>query len=109
MAVPISAREGTSLQHISADKGSLGISGNVRAAPFGTAPRTGSPADQRLGFIIEDDPMSPAVVHDKDRVDLYGYTTMAVATLKVQSQEIEALRREVHELKKELESARSCK
>jgi hypothetical protein len=56
-----------------------------------------------LGFIIEDQPESPAVLRGQDRVDLYGYTSMAVATLKVQEDEIQALRREVEALKK------SCK
>jgi hypothetical protein len=65
--------------------------------------------DERLGFIIEDDPLSPAVVHDKDRVDLYGYTTMTVATLQMQNREIEKLRGEVQALRRELESARTCK
>jgi hypothetical protein len=65
--------------------------------------------DERLGFIIEDDPLSPAVVHDKDHVDLYGYTTMAVATLQMQSREIDELRREVQMLRRELERTRTCK
>jgi hypothetical protein len=65
--------------------------------------------DERLGFIIEDDPLSPAVVHDKDRIDLYGYTTMAIATLQMQMREIEELRREVNALRRELESRRTCK
>ncbi len=54
----------------------------------------------RLGFIIEDNPGSPAVVHGKDRVDLYGYTSMAIATLQVQNHQIEKLEHEVTELRK---------
>lgn len=52
----------------------------------------------RLGFIIDDRPGSPAVSAGKERVDLYAYTSMAVATLQVQSREIDELRREVRDL-----------
>lgn len=59
-----------------------------------------------LGFIIEDRPQSPAVERDRGRVDLYGYTSMAVAALQVQSkqlkaqqQQLEAMQREVATLK----------
>jgi hypothetical protein len=62
--------------------------------------------DSRLGFIIEDDPTSPAVIHDKDRVDLYGYTSMAVATLQVQNEEIAELRAEVEALRSEVAKLR---
>jgi hypothetical protein len=57
-----------------------------------------------LGFIIEDDPDSPAVLRDKGHVDLYAYTSMAVATLQAQSREIAALRREVEALKRAREA-----
>ena len=40
-----------------------------------------------------------------DQVDLYGYTTMAVATLQVQAREIEALRRELSALRQQLRPA----
>ncbi len=48
-----------------------------------------------LGFLIDDQPVgSPAVLPSGERVDLYGYTSMAVAALQVQearlaSQEVE--------------------
>ena len=61
----------------------------------------------RLGFIIEDDPASPAVLDGKDRVDLYGYQSMTVATLQVQSEQIAELRRELADVRLELKSARS--
>jgi hypothetical protein len=53
---------------------------------------------QQLGFIIEDVEPSLSVDAARDRVDLYGYASMAVAGLKVQAQELEALRREVRAL-----------
>ncbi len=63
-------------------------------------------APSRLGFIIDDNPESPAVLPGKQRVDLYGYTSMAVASLKVQEKQIETLRQEVDALKKALEATR---
>ena len=51
---------------------------------------------QHLGFIIEDMPEgSPAVLPARDRVDLYGYVSMAVAAIQAQQREIDALKREV--------------
>jgi len=60
------------------------------------------PSKQRLGFIIDDNEQSAAVDQLRDMVDLYGYTSMAVATLQLQARELEALRRELAELKTEL-------
>jgi hypothetical protein len=57
------------------------------------------PSKQRLGFIIDDNERSAAVDPLRDMVDLYGYTSMAVATLQLQAREIEALRRELAELR----------
>lgn len=55
-----------------------------------------------LGFIIEDQPEgSPAVLAGRDRVDLYGYVSMAVATIQVQQKQIDTLEREVASLKAE--------
>ncbi len=64
-------------------------------------------APARLGFIIDDNEESPAVLPSKERVDLYGYTSMAVAALQVQSEQIQALQREVATMKKDLEKTRS--
>jgi hypothetical protein len=58
------------------------------------------PSKQRLGFIIDDDEQSEAVDPARDMVDLYGYTSMAVAAIQRQARELEALRREVAELRK---------
>nr|UXE44067.1 hypothetical protein Hi04_10k_c1000_00021 [uncultured bacterium] len=68
-----------------------------------------SPAPH-LGFIIDDVAPSPSVAANGDTVDLYGYTSMAVAAVQTQAQEIEALKREVESLRGQIaESVRgSC-
>jgi hypothetical protein len=54
------------------------------------------PNPKHLGFIIEDNPpQSPAVDWSHDRVDIYGYLSMVVATMQVQEKEITELRREL--------------
>jgi hypothetical protein len=60
--------------------------------------KDGDPATH-LGFIIDDDPTSPAVLQGRGRVDLYGYASMAVATLQVQEREIAELRQEIAALR----------
>ena len=58
-------------------------------------------ARARLGFMVED-ATSPACVADPgDRVDLYGYATMAVAAVQAQEREIEELRAEIARLRAE--------
>ena len=65
--------------------------------------RAVGPEDRRrLGFIIEDVGTSAAVDAVRDRVDLYGYASMAVAALQVQAGQIEALQAEVAALRREL-------
>jgi hypothetical protein len=59
---------------------------------------TSGPDGEHLGFIIEDNPQSPAVDQARDRVDLYGYVSMVVATLQVQEREIQALRQQIRTL-----------
>jgi hypothetical protein len=61
-------------------------------------------ARARLGFIIEDVGPSAAVEADRDRVDLYGYTTMAVAALQVQARQIESLQAELTALRLQLDA-----
>jgi len=56
----------------------------------------------QLGFIIDDVEPSLSVDPVRDLVDLYGYTSMAVAALQTQAREIEALRSEVEALRREL-------
>jgi len=59
-----------------------------------------------LGFIIDDVGASPAVAPTGGHVDLYGYTTMAVAALQTQAQEIVELRRQVEELRAQVKRDR---
>jgi hypothetical protein len=60
------------------------------------------PAKQRLGFMIDDNEGSAAVDGQRDLVDLYGYTSMAVATIQLQAQQIRSLEHEVAEMRKAL-------
>jgi hypothetical protein len=49
----------------------------------------------RLGFVIEDQPGSPAIDARGDRVDLYSYASMLAAALQSQAVRIEQLERRV--------------
>jgi len=60
------------------------------------------PEREHLGFIIEDVEPSLSVDAKNDRVDLYGYTSMAVAAIQEQHREIEVLKREIEELRSAL-------
>lgn len=65
----------------------------------------GAPERDHLGFIIEDIEPSPSVDSARDSVDLYGYTSMAVAALQEQHTEIVALKKQVQELEARLSQA----
>jgi len=70
----------------------------MRLATYRYKDQYADPRPAHLGFIIEDaPPASPAVQWSRDRVDMYGYLSMVVATVEVQEKEIEALRRELAE------------
>jgi hypothetical protein len=72
----------------------------VRLATYRYKPAfTEDPNARHLGFIIEDNPQSPAVDPLHDRVDLYGYVSMVVATMQVQDKELQTLREEVKALR----------
>lgn len=60
----------------------------------------GATAPERLGFMIDDAPYTPAVMPDATHVDLYGYTSMVLAAVQAQAKQIEALEREVAELRR---------
>ena len=63
---------------------------------YKTEPET---AKRHLGFIIDDMPAgSPAVEADGTHVDLYGYTTMLLATVQEQQREIAELKTQVDAL-----------
>jgi hypothetical protein len=73
---------------------------HIRLATYEYKPQfTDDPKAKHLGFIIEDAPESAAVDRGHDRVDLYGYVSMVVASMQVQQKEIEALRQEVKTLR----------
>ncbi len=60
--------------------------------------REAADAKEHLGFIIDDVPQDPSVGADGEHVDMYGYTTMAVAALQVQAKQIADLQREMKQL-----------
>jgi hypothetical protein len=62
---------------------------------------------RHLGFIIDDTKTPYPVTPDGTSVDLYGYMSMAVAAIQVQSKEIEALRAEVARLRPQNKAGRS--
>jgi len=49
----------------------------------------------RLGFLIDDQPTSPAVQDDGQHVDLYGYASLTVAAVQAQDAELQGLRSEL--------------
>ncbi|HET6283515.1 MAG TPA: hypothetical protein VFH73_21340 [Polyangia bacterium] len=61
------------------------------------------PARERLGFILDDKEGSVAVDAPRDMVDLYGYTSLAVATLQLQARELETLRAELEAVHRRLD------
>jgi hypothetical protein len=60
----------------------------------------GPDARRRLGFIIDDVGMSPAVEPDRSMVDLYGFMSMAVAAIQEQRREIDRLEKHVRALRR---------
>lgn len=70
---------------------------------YKAAPKTG----RHLGFIIEDSPNNPAVDRDGNLVDLYGYTSMLLATTQAQQQKILELEQKLGDLTKTVERLRS--
>ncbi len=73
---------------------------NTRLAEYRykTDPET---TPRHLGFIIDDMPAtSRAVQADKTHVDLYGYTSMLLATVQEQQKQIDDLKKQVDALQK---------
>jgi hypothetical protein len=68
---------------------------HIRLATYNYKAQFADPHPTHLGFIIEDDPQSPAVDGTLDRVDMYGYVSMVVAAMQSQEKEIAELRREL--------------
>jgi hypothetical protein len=82
------------------------LADDVQSIPLVRYRYKDGPERQRLGFIIEDVEPSPSVDSQHDRVDLYGYTSMAIAALQEQRREIDGLKAEVRQLRTELAKAR---
>lgn len=87
------------------------LSDELLGIPLATYRYKSESAEDRahLGFIIDDIAPSPAVTPNAERVDMYGYATMSVATLQVQAREIAELRKQVEELKSEIAKSRAKK
>jgi hypothetical protein len=62
-----------------------------------------------LGFIIDDVAPSPSIAATGNHVDLYGYTSMAVAAVQTQAKEIEQLKQAVAALEARLSDGRQTK
>jgi hypothetical protein len=63
-------------------------------------------ARRRLGFLIDDQPdPSPAVLEDRAHVDLYGYTSILLATVQHQEKEIRSLEERLARLEREAREA----
>jgi hypothetical protein len=60
-------------------------------------------AAPQLGFVIED--IEPSAAVSGDRVNMYGYLSMAVAAIQVQQDQIQALEHELRALRDQLASA----
>jgi hypothetical protein len=67
----------------------------MRLATYNYKGQYADPNPKHLGFIVEDNPESLAVDRGHDRVDMYGYLSMVVATMQVQEKEISDLRRDL--------------
>ena len=62
---------------------------------------------RHLGFLIDDDPSSPAVDSNRDMVDLYGYLSIAVATVQQQQRQLDALAAQAAKQQAELDALRA--
>jgi hypothetical protein len=73
----------------------------VKLATYNYKSKVADPGPKHLGFIIEDNPASLSVDPTHNRVDLYGYVSMVVASMQVQEKEIAALRSELDATKRQ--------
>jgi hypothetical protein len=86
------------IEYVSRDERAK-LASDIQSIPLVRYRYKDGPEREHLGFIIEDIEPSPSVDSKHDQVDLYGYTSMAVAALQQQHAEIEALKHEVESLK----------
>jgi hypothetical protein len=82
------------------------VSDELMALPLARYRYRSDDARERLGFMIDGHESLACVDAEHDQVDLYGYTSMAVAALKVQAEEIAELRRQVTALRATLAKRR---
>lgn len=79
------------------------LADDALAIPLATYRYKVEPADgkKHLGFIIDDQPeSSPAVQADRTHVDEYGYTTMLLATVQRQQEQIDAMNKKLEALER---------
>lgn len=62
---------------------------------------------RHLGILLEDQADAPWIDGAHDRVDLYGYTSLAIAGIQTQADELEALRAELRSLRAEVSALRA--
>jgi hypothetical protein len=62
----------------------------------------GESARRHVGFLIDDMPDSIAVSDSRERVDLYGYTSMAIAAVQVQDKRLQSLEQELVSMRAEM-------
>lgn len=62
----------------------------------------GESTRRHVGFLIDDMPESIAVADSGERVDLYGYTSMAIAAVQVQDKRLQSLERELASMRAEM-------
>jgi hypothetical protein len=67
----------------------------------------GESSRRHVGFLIDDMPESIAVAGNGERVDLYGYTSMAIAAVQAQDKRLKALERELAAMRSELARVRT--
>lgn len=100
---PISRRDAKQEIQYLDDAGRARLADEIQRTKLATYRyKTGGPV--RLGFLIDDQPLSMSVDPSRDMIDLYGYTSMAVAAIQQQAQRIAALEAQLSDLKQ----ARGC-
>jgi hypothetical protein len=67
----------------------------------------GESTRRHVGFLIDDMPESIAVSDSGERVDLYGYTSMAIAAVQVQDKRLQMLERELAAMRTEMARLRT--
>jgi hypothetical protein len=78
------------------------LANEALSTPLATYHYKAEPDAQKkhLGFIIDDQPASsPAIASDQTHVDEYGYTSMLLAAVQEQQKQIDALRKELAEMR----------